>query len=74
MVTGLWVAPTLGTLVGAVLLAGAIVGLDVVVAELQALTMPMAIAAITSVLNLRLGLAVMSSLTLGCSLDLTFVD
>jgi preprotein translocase subunit SecD len=45
-----------------------------VVAELQALTMPMAIAAITSVLNLRLGLAVMSSLTLGCSLDLRFVD
>jgi hypothetical protein len=74
MVTGLWATPTLAALVGAVLLAGAIVGLDVVVAELQALTMPMAIAAITSVLNLRLGLAVMSSLTLGCSLDLTFVD
>jgi hypothetical protein len=74
MVTGLWATPTLAALVGAVLLPGAIVGLVVVVAELQALTMPMAIAAITSVLNLRLGLALMSSLTLGCSLDLAFID
>jgi hypothetical protein len=73
MVTGLWATPVLGAAVTAVLLPGAVVGADVVVVELQALTMPMAIATITSALNLRLGLSVMSLLTLGCSLDLTLL-
>jgi hypothetical protein len=61
IVVGLWLSVDAGAAV--VGPAGTVVGIGVVDAELQALTLTMANAAITSVPNLRLGFAVISSLT-----------
>jgi hypothetical protein len=72
MVTGLWllVGAAVGAaevaLVGAGVAAGAVLGLGVLVVELQALAANMVTTTIASALNLRLGFTVISSLTLMC--------
>jgi hypothetical protein len=60
------VAAAVAALVGAGVAAAAVLGLGVLVVELQALAANMVTTTIASALNLRLGLTVISSLTLMC--------
>src|SRR5450759_4209912 len=75
MVTGLWVGAVLGLLAGLAAPALALaLGPGVLVAELQALTVTMAVATNAGALSLLYGLAAISSLTSMCLLSLALAS